>query len=94
MTAGVRVLSRIQLPPDLLARFRPDNDDEAAPDVVHKLFAKLARRGKGAPLVVEAPAAYLQQAGVEKFSSIGFDTVFHVIAGNLPDRLDRQRTLG
>jgi heterodisulfide reductase subunit D len=26
MTAGVRVLSRLQLPPDLLARFRPDDD--------------------------------------------------------------------
>jgi heterodisulfide reductase subunit D len=36
MTAGVRVLSRLQLPPELLARFRPDDDgaDEAPPDVV------------------------------------------------------------
>ena len=35
MTAGVRVLSRLQLPPDLLARFRPDDDtDGESPDVV------------------------------------------------------------
>ena len=35
MTAGVRVLSRLQLPPDLLARFRPEDDAlDAAPDVV------------------------------------------------------------
>jgi heterodisulfide reductase subunit D len=35
MTAGVRVLSRLQLPPDLLARFRPDDDaSDAAPEVV------------------------------------------------------------
>jgi len=34
-TTGVRVLSRLQLPPELLARFRPDDDpDDAAPDVV------------------------------------------------------------
>jgi heterodisulfide reductase subunit D len=33
MTAGVRVLSRLQLPPDLLARFKPD-EEEPAPDVV------------------------------------------------------------
>ena len=26
MTTGVRVLSRLQLPPDLLARFRPERD--------------------------------------------------------------------
>ncbi|HVC60481.1 MAG TPA: (Fe-S)-binding protein [Acetobacteraceae bacterium] len=36
MTTGVRVLSRLQLPPELLARFRPDADDPgaASPDVV------------------------------------------------------------
>lgn len=35
MTSGVRVLSRLQLPPELLARFRPEDDaDEEAPDVV------------------------------------------------------------
>ncbi len=35
MTTGVRVLSRLQLPPDLLARFRADDDsDGEAPDVV------------------------------------------------------------
>jgi heterodisulfide reductase subunit D len=34
MTTGVRVLSRLQLPPDLLARFRPEEDSHEAPDVV------------------------------------------------------------
>src|ERR1700757_1858111 len=35
MTTGVRVLSRLQLPPDLLARFRADDgSDGEAPDVV------------------------------------------------------------
>ena len=35
MTAGVRVLSRLQLPPELLARFRPEDDaDDTPPDVV------------------------------------------------------------
>ena len=36
MTTGVRVLSRMQLPPELLARFRPeeDSDDPTPPDVV------------------------------------------------------------
>jgi heterodisulfide reductase subunit D len=35
MTKGVRVLSRMQLPPELLSRFRADDaDDEAQPDVV------------------------------------------------------------
>ena len=35
MTVGVRVLSRLQLPPELLARFRPEDDtDGEAPDVV------------------------------------------------------------
>jgi heterodisulfide reductase subunit D len=34
MTKGVRVLSRLQLPPDTLARFRSDGDDEDAPEVV------------------------------------------------------------
>jgi len=35
MTTGVRVLSRLQLPPDLLARFRPEEDaDPTPPDVV------------------------------------------------------------
>ncbi len=29
-------------------------------------------------------AAYLAQIGVEQFSSVGFDTVFHVIANNVP----------
>ncbi|HEV7692113.1 MAG TPA: NADH-quinone oxidoreductase subunit L, partial [Hyphomonadaceae bacterium] len=29
-------------------------------------------------------AAYLAQVGVEQFSSIGFDTVFHIIANNIP----------
>jgi len=33
MTAGVRVLSRLQLPPEVLARFRPDAEDGPA-DVV------------------------------------------------------------
>jgi hypothetical protein len=35
MSTGVRVLSRLQLPPELLARFRPGDDDDATPpDVV------------------------------------------------------------
>ncbi len=35
MTAGVRVLSRLQLPPDLLARFRSDDDAQVAePEIV------------------------------------------------------------
>ncbi len=34
MTKGVRVLSRLQLSPDTLARFRNDEDDGAAPEVV------------------------------------------------------------
>lgn len=34
MTKGVRVLSRLQLPPDTLARFRPDAGDEEAPEIV------------------------------------------------------------
>jgi heterodisulfide reductase subunit D len=34
MTTGVRVLSRMQLPPDLLARFRPDEDTGEVTDVV------------------------------------------------------------
>jgi Fe-S oxidoreductase len=34
MTSGVRVLSRLQLPPDLLARFRPDNEPDRPPEVV------------------------------------------------------------
>lgn len=36
MSTGVRVLSRMQLPPELLARFRPeeDSDDPTPPDVV------------------------------------------------------------
>lgn len=34
MSTSVRVLSRLQLPPDLLARFRPDDDDEAEPPEV------------------------------------------------------------
>jgi Fe-S oxidoreductase len=34
MTKGVRVLSRLQLPPTTLARFRSDEADEAAPQVV------------------------------------------------------------
>ncbi len=36
MTTGVRVLSRLQLPPDLLARFRPEDDEpgDAPPEVV------------------------------------------------------------
>jgi heterodisulfide reductase subunit D len=34
MTKGVRVLSRLQLPPDTLARFRPDADDEDSPEIV------------------------------------------------------------
>jgi NADH-quinone oxidoreductase subunit L len=29
-------------------------------------------------------AAYLAQVGVEQFSSVGFDTVFHIIANNIP----------
>jgi Fe-S oxidoreductase len=33
MTSGVRVLSRLQLPPEVLARFR-DDDDQEAPEVV------------------------------------------------------------
>jgi len=33
MTAGVRVLSQLQLPPELLARFRPDEED-SEPEVV------------------------------------------------------------
>ena len=34
MTKGVRVLSRMQMPPELLSRFRADDaDDEAQPDV-------------------------------------------------------------
>ncbi len=34
MTTGVRVLSRLQLPPDLLARFRDEGDGEQQPDLV------------------------------------------------------------
>jgi Fe-S oxidoreductase len=36
MTTGVRVLSRLQLPPELLARFRPEDEDpdDSPPDVV------------------------------------------------------------
>ena len=34
MTTGVRVLSRMQLPPELLARFHDDGDPEEAPDLV------------------------------------------------------------
>jgi heterodisulfide reductase subunit D len=34
MTKGVRVLSRLQLPPETLARFRAGEDDGAAPEVV------------------------------------------------------------
>jgi Fe-S oxidoreductase len=34
MTKSVRVLSRLQLPPATLARFKPNEDDEPAPDVV------------------------------------------------------------
>jgi heterodisulfide reductase subunit D len=34
MTSGVRVLSRMQLPPDLLARFRPENEPDQPPEVV------------------------------------------------------------
>ena len=34
MTKGVRVLSRLQLPPDTLARFRGDDDDSSPPEVV------------------------------------------------------------
>ena len=34
MTSGVRVLSRLQLPPDLLARFRPENEPETPPEIV------------------------------------------------------------
>ncbi|HEY0425093.1 MAG TPA: (Fe-S)-binding protein, partial [Rhodopila sp.] len=34
MTKGVRVLSRLQLPPETLARLRGDADDDAAPEVV------------------------------------------------------------
>jgi heterodisulfide reductase subunit D len=35
MTTGVRVLSRLQLPPELLSRFRPDDEaDDTTPDVV------------------------------------------------------------
>ncbi|HEY0185116.1 MAG TPA: (Fe-S)-binding protein [Rhodopila sp.] len=34
MTKGVRVLSRLQLPPDTLARFRVDEGDDPAPEVV------------------------------------------------------------
>jgi len=34
MTTGVRVLSRLQLPPELLARFRPENEPVEPPEVV------------------------------------------------------------
>jgi Fe-S oxidoreductase len=34
MTKGVRVLSRLQLPPDTLARFRPGPDEDDAPEIV------------------------------------------------------------
>ena len=34
MTKGVRVLSRLQLPPDMLARFHADDGDGVAPEVV------------------------------------------------------------
>jgi len=34
MTSGVRVLSRLQLPPDLLVRFRPENEPDTPPEVV------------------------------------------------------------
>lgn len=34
MSSGVRVLSRLQLSPDLLAKFRPDDGQDEAPDIV------------------------------------------------------------
>jgi len=34
MTSGVRVLSRLQLPPELLARFRPENEPARPPEIV------------------------------------------------------------
>jgi Fe-S oxidoreductase len=34
MTTGVRVLSRMQLSPELLARFRPEQDNDETPDIV------------------------------------------------------------
>jgi len=34
MTTGVRVLSKLQLPPELLARFRPDDDPAQPPEIV------------------------------------------------------------
>jgi heterodisulfide reductase subunit D len=33
MTTGVRVLSRLQLPPDLLARFRPERESNEKPEI-------------------------------------------------------------
>lgn len=44
MTTGVRVLSRLQLPPELLARFRPEDDaDPTPPDVVFYTGCNLLR---------------------------------------------------
>jgi len=34
MTTGVRVLSKLQLPPELLARFRPEHEPAAPPEIV------------------------------------------------------------
>ncbi len=34
MTSGVRVLSRLQLPPELLALFKPENEPDRSPEVV------------------------------------------------------------
>jgi heterodisulfide reductase subunit D len=34
MTTGVRVLSKLQLPPELLARFRPESEPAAPPEIV------------------------------------------------------------
>jgi heterodisulfide reductase subunit D len=44
MTTGVRVLSRLQLSPELLARFRAETDSEEAPDVVFYTGCNLLRR--------------------------------------------------
>lgn len=42
---------------------------DAAPDIVHQLFARLAARGSEAPLNVEAPTAYLRQATINLIRS-------------------------
>ena len=55
---------------DKLVRFAMRHiQPEHAPDVVQQLFARLAVRGRGNPLEVEAPDAYLRQATINLIRS-------------------------